>query len=247
MGGQPPREVQGAGSARHRDPHDERPRLDHGGAVAAVADGLQLDVLQVVEALRPGDDRRELQEHQGPRCPLRGLVPRFLRPEGPGRGDDRGRDRRRGDLQRSQHRLERHQALPRSGARPRLLQGLQRLDGRVPGVRPGPARVQRDTADDGHRRLHRRAAPHRRPRPAHRAARGLPERRLRDGLPRRRPLLGRGRRARHAHQCAPAVLLPRRRPRVQGDRRRRHRPRSTRQAPSSSTSRPANSPRSCST
>ena len=63
-------------------PEHQGPRLDHGRPVAAVGDGLQLDVLQVVEAVRPGVARRELQADQGPRRPLRGRVPRLLRPEG---------------------------------------------------------------------------------------------------------------------------------------------------------------------
>ncbi len=57
-------------------------------------------------------------------------------------GDHRGRDRRRGDLQRRGDGLERDQALPGQGAQPRLLQGLQRLDRGVPGLRPRALRLQ---------------------------------------------------------------------------------------------------------
>ena len=75
-----PGEVQGPRPARHRDPEDQGPRLDHGGPEAAVGHGLLLDVLPVVEAVRPGVAGRGLQADQGPRRPLRGPVPRLVRP-----------------------------------------------------------------------------------------------------------------------------------------------------------------------
>ena len=105
------------------------------GQTRPSVDGLHLDVLPVVEALRPGVARRGLQADQGSRRPLRGPVPGLVRPGGAGRGDHRRRDRRRGHLQRRRHGVDRHQAVPRQGARARLLQGLQRLDRRLPGVR----------------------------------------------------------------------------------------------------------------
>ena len=49
---------------------------------------------------------------------------------------DRGRDRRRGDLQRRRHGVERHQALQARQGALAVLPGLQRLDRRVPGVAP---------------------------------------------------------------------------------------------------------------
>ena len=47
--------------------------------------------------------------------------------------------------------------MPRQGSEPGVLQGVQRLDGGLPGVRPRAVRLQRHPSDDRHRRLHRRA------------------------------------------------------------------------------------------
>ena len=48
--------------------------------------------------------------------------------------------------------VERDQAVPRQGARPGVLQGLQRLDRRVPGLRARALHLQRHVADHGPRR-----------------------------------------------------------------------------------------------
>ena len=81
------------------------------------ADGLQLHVLALLQAVRPSVPHRQLQADQEPGCPLRGRVPRVVRPARPGRGDHGGRDRRRSHLQRGRDGVERDQAHARQGPR----------------------------------------------------------------------------------------------------------------------------------
>ena len=228
-------EVQGARSPGHRDAEHQGPRLDHGGPEAAVADGLLLDVLPGVEAIRPGVAGRQLQADQGPRRPLRGRVPRLVRSRGAGEGDHRGRDRRRGDLQRRADGVERHQALPGPRAEPRLLSRSTTTGS--PSSRP--TRPERFICNGtlpttGIERRARGAAALRRHGSAHGAARVVPERVVLGALAGGRPLLGGGRRDRHADQRAHAVLLPGRRPRFEDRRPRAFR--SRRNAPRSSAS-----------
>ena len=115
--------------------------------------------------------------------------------------------------------MERDQAVPGQGAQPGVLQGLQRLDRRVPGLCPRALRLQRHLAHDGPRGLPRRARADRRPRPAHGPARVLPERLLLRAHARGRPLLGRRGGDGHADQRPHPVLLPGRRPGFQDHRR----------------------------
>ena len=172
-------------------------------------DGLQLDVLQVGEALRPRVAGRGLQEHQGPRRPLRGPLPRLLRPGGAGQGDDRGSDRRRGHLQRCGHGVERHQAHEGQGARARVLTrstttGWSSSRTTTPsascatrtlpttGIDDAMAELERVT-DLGLRTVQLEA---------------YPSGSFSEPVGRGRPLLGQGRRARHADQRPHPVLLP---------------------------------------
>ena len=99
-------------------------------------------------------------------------------------------------------------------------QRLQRLDRRLPGVRARAVHLQRHAADHRAGRRHRRAAPLRGARPAHRPARVVSERVVLGPVAGRRSILGRGGRARDADQRAHPVLLPRRRPRFEDHRRR---------------------------
>ena len=178
--------------------------------------GFSLDVLPLGEALRPGVAGRGLQADQGPRRPLRGPVPRLVRPEGPGRGDHRGPDRRRGHLQRRRHRVERHQALPGQGARASpasrsTTTGSPSFQAYAPerficngtlpttGIDDALAELQR-CADLGLRTVQLES---------------YPSGSFTDPTPGGRPVLGRGGRARHADQRPHAVLLPGRRPRLE--------------------------------